>query len=72
MNDAPKLLRIPETFHSVDQVLAAAQKLNLTNAVVLSEREDGGLVLLDSGLTLAQTNWLLDRLKSLMLSGRTR
>ena len=41
---APRLLRIPHTFHSVDEVLGAAKQLELENIVVLSERRDGGLV----------------------------
>ncbi|HXJ61872.1 MAG TPA: hypothetical protein VNU68_34975 [Verrucomicrobiae bacterium] len=64
----PQLLRIPTSFHSVDEVLGAAAKMNLPHCVVLSETEAGGLVLLDSGMTMAQTNWLIDRLKALMLA----
>ena len=37
------------------------------DVLVLSEREDGSLVLLDDGMTLAQANWLLDRAKAVML-----
>lgn len=68
MSDEPVLLRVPRHFHSVDDVLACAAKMNLPNCVVISELEDGRLVLLDSGLTLAQTNWTIDRLKALMLA----
>ena len=67
MSDPPKLLRIPEHFHSVEEMLGAAAQLELTNAVLISECKDGSLILLDSGLTLAQANWLLDRLKQLLL-----
>lgn len=62
----PELLRVPQHFHSVSDVLACATKMNLDNCVVLSEGENGSLVLLDSGLTMAETNWLIDRLKALM------
>ena len=65
----PRLLRIPAHFKSVEDVLGCAAKLDLTNILVLSEREDGSIVFLDDGLTLAQANWLMDRMKTLMLSG---
>lgn len=65
---APASLRVPQHFHSVDDVLACAAKMNLSNCVVLSEGEDGSLVLLDSGLSMAEANWLIDRLKALMLA----
>lgn len=63
----PKLLRIPTTFHSVDDVLETAKKLKLPNVVLLSEMSDGRLVFLDSGLNFAEANWLLDRMKTLLL-----
>lgn len=66
--EPPQLLRIPSSFHSVDDVLGAAAQMNLPNCVVISELGDGALVLLDSGMTMAQTNWVLDRLKALMLA----
>ena len=65
--DKPKLLRIPAHFHSVDEMLGAAAKLNLPNALLISEREDGSLVFLDTDLNLAQANWLLDRMKQILL-----
>lgn len=63
----PRLLRIPEHFHSVDDMLGAAAQLGLTNALLISEREDGSLVFLDTDLNLAQANWLLDRMKRLLV-----
>lgn len=63
----PRLLRIPEHFHSVDDMLGAAAQLELTNALLISEREDGSLVFLDTDLNLAQANWLLDRMKLLLV-----
>ena len=66
MSDPP-LLRVPRSFHSVEEVLACAAKMDLPNCIVLSELESGALVLLDSGLTMAQCNWLIDRLKALLL-----
>lgn len=69
MDCLPKILRVPEQFHAVDDVLGCAAKLELTNILVLSEREDGSIVFLDDGLTLAQTNWLLDRMKFFLLKG---
>jgi hypothetical protein len=62
------LLRVPTHFHSVNEVLAVAAKMDLANILVLSERKDGALVFLDDGLTLAQANWLLDRLKALLVT----
>lgn len=65
--DEPKLLRVPTQFHSVDDVLGAAAKMNLPNVLVLSELEDGKIVFLSTEMTLASTNWLLDRLKMLLV-----
>lgn len=65
------LLRIPQHFHTVADVLGTAEKLNLPNILVLSELENGNLVILDDGLSLAQANWIVDRFKQLMLSGAT-
>lgn len=67
MTDEPKLLRIPRTFHSVADVLATAAQLDLPNVLVLCENENGSLTLLDSGLTCAEANWLLDRAKSAVM-----
>ena len=63
----PKLLRIPIHFRSVDELLGAARQLTLPNALLISEREDGSIVFLDSDLNLAQANWLLDRIKQILL-----
>ncbi len=68
MAEQPKLLRIPTTFRSVEDVLECAKKMDLPNVVVLSERENGSLVMLtDNVCTLASCNWLLDRMKMAML-----
>lgn len=64
---SPPLLRVPETFHSVADVLATAGKMGLPHVLVLSERADGSLVFLGTEMTCAETNWLLDRMKTLML-----
>lgn len=63
----PTLLRVPLIFYSVDAVLETARKLDLSNVMVLSEREDGSLVFLETEMNLAQANWLLDRMKLLLL-----
>lgn len=68
MADEPRLLRVPYHFQTVEQVLATAAKMDLPNVLVLSEREDGSLVFLDNDLTLAQANWLLDRMKALLIT----
>lgn len=68
MDDEPKLLRIPTSFRSVNDVLDTAKKMDLPNVIVLSELENGNLVVLDApDLTLAHTNWLMDRVKSWLL-----
>jgi hypothetical protein len=64
----PSLLRVPTHFHSVAEVLGAAAQMDLPNLLLLSERDDGSLVFLDSGLTMAECNWMLDKLKALMLA----
>jgi hypothetical protein len=63
----PALLRIPEQFQTARDVLGCADKMDLPNVLVLSEREDGTLVFLSTEMTLAQANWLLDRFKALMV-----
>lgn len=65
--DEPPLLRIPTKFRTVTDVLETARKMDLPNILVLSEREDGSLVFLETEMTFASTNWLLDRMKTLML-----
>ncbi len=68
-NDAgmTELLRIPRTFHTVEEVLETAKQLDLPNVLVLSELEDGSLVFLETTMDLAHANWLLDRMKMLLL-----
>ncbi len=63
----PTLLRVPVSFQSVEAVLETARKLDLSNVMVLSEREDGSLVFLETDMSVAQANWLLDRMKALLL-----
>ena len=64
----PELLRVPTHFRSVADVLGAAAQMDLPNVLVLSELADGKLVFLDSGLNMGECNWLLDRLKALMVA----
>lgn len=65
--DKPKLLRMPKRFGSVEEVLNTARQLELSNILVLSEKEDGSLVFLETEMTYASTNWLLDKMKTLLL-----
>lgn len=65
-NDEPQLLRIPKTFHTVADLLAVANKLKLPNAMLISERENGDIVLLETNMTCAEANWLMDRVKYLV------
>ncbi len=67
MADDPKLLRIPQHFHTVEEMLGAARQLELPNALLISEREDGSLVFLDTDLNVSQANWMLDRMKQILL-----
>jgi hypothetical protein len=67
MTESPVLLRVPERFQSVADVLGAAAKMNLPNIVVISELGDGRIVFLETDMTVASANWLLDRLKALLL-----
>lgn len=66
-----QLLRVPTHFRSVEDVLGVAGKLDLPNVLVLAELENGTLVALDSDLTIAQTNWLLDCAKHWLMSAST-
>jgi hypothetical protein len=68
MTDEPKLLRVPQRFASPAEALACAAKMGLPNVLILSELEDGSLVFLEApDLDLAHCNWLLDRMKTLLL-----
>jgi hypothetical protein len=68
MTDEPKLLRIPRSFHSVSDVLETAKKMDLCNILVVSETEDGNLIVMDApALTVSHTNWLIDRVKTWLL-----
>jgi len=66
--DEPKLLRVPQSFHSVGDVLECARKMDLPNVVILSELENGNLVFLETDMSVASANWMLDRMKFLLLS----
>ncbi len=61
------LLRIPQTFRTVDDVLATAKHLDLPNVLVLSELEDGRLVFLETEMSIANANYLLDKMKALLI-----
>jgi hypothetical protein len=63
----PKLLRIPKELHTVEEVLAVAGELDIEQVLVIAETKDGGLVLLENGMTLSQVNWLCDRTKHFIL-----
>lgn len=58
-DDNPQLLRVPTKFRTVNDVLETANKMGLSNVLVLSEKEDGSLVFLETEMTFASTNWLL-------------
>lgn len=61
------LFRIPSAFHTADDLLETAKKLNLPNILLLSQGEDGKITFLDYNVeTVAQTNWLLDSMKHVL------
>lgn len=62
-----ELLRVPETMRSVDDLLATAKHLDLPNAILISELPGGELVFLQTEMSSASANWLIDRLKMLLL-----
>lgn len=68
MSDEPRLLRVPQKFQTAKQVLETAKKLDLPNVMVLSELDDGRLVFLETDMSFASANWLLDRMKQLLLN----
>jgi hypothetical protein len=70
MDDEPALLRVPSHFHNVEDVLACAGKMKLPNILVLSQLDNGSVVFLDSGLSFAETNWILDTFKIMMLTAK--
>lgn len=66
--EEPKLLRIPSSFRSVEEALSCALKLQLSNILILSELENGNLVLLSTkDMTLSQTKWICDKAKSVLM-----
>lgn len=67
MSDEPKLLRVPEESRSMADLLGVAAKLDLDNVLLLSQRENGGIVFLEyPSMTCAEANWLVDRFKTLL------
>lgn len=67
-SDTSKPLPAKAGSPSVDQVLDMVRDQKLDHFVLLSELEDGTLVFFSAGdMELAQTNWLLDRTKRLLV-----
>lgn len=62
------LLKIPENMRSVEQVLGCAEKMDLPNCIVLSELASGDIVFLQSDMTKASANYLLDKLKNILIT----
>ena len=68
MSDNVRLLRVTNSCRTVDEVLGVAARLDLDNVILISETPDGAVVLLTTdNVTLASANWLLDRVKMLLL-----
>jgi hypothetical protein len=64
----PELLKVPDKFQSVEEVLACAEKMDLPNIIVLSALENGNLVMLHHDMERAEMNLLLDRVKMILLN----
>ena len=61
----PKLLRVPDNFRTVEELLGTVSKMGLKECVVIGVHEDESLVFLGTDqLTVADANWLLDRVKN--------
>lgn len=63
----PELLKVPERFQSVSDVLACAGKMDLPNVVVLAVMDNDNPVLLHHGMDRCEMNFLLDRIKLILL-----
>lgn len=63
----PKLARVPEKVHSVDELCGViAQVAGIENVVVLIEDGDGLWSMTLDGTTAERMNWMLDRAKLLL------
>lgn len=70
MNDNdPTMLRVPHRFHSVDELLATAEKMKPENLLVICEDENG-ITLMNNCLDNATVNWLLDQAKRMVVAGK--
>lgn len=59
-----KVVRFPKEFLGVQDAIARASEMNLSEVLILSQLSDGSLVFLSNDdMTLATSNWLLDRAK---------
>lgn len=63
----PQLLRIPNVSRTTADLLGVAARLDLPHAVLLGHRSDGSLVFLTTDLSTAEANWMLDRVKAILL-----
>lgn len=60
---------IPKKLHTVEDVLGQAMQMNLPNIFIISELENGDLIILNTtDFTLAEANWLCDRAKKVLSS----
>lgn len=65
--DEPELLRIPSVSRTTADLLAVAARLDLPHTVLLAQRPDGDLVFLTTDLSTAEANFMLDRIKVILL-----
>ncbi len=63
----PQLLRIPAVSRTVTDLLGTAAQLDLPHAVLIGQRENGAFVMLTTDISTAEANYLLDRLKAILL-----
>ena len=61
------LLRIPTVSRSVPELLGVARRLGMPHAVLIGQRENGNYVMLTTDLSSAEANWMIDKLKAILL-----
>lgn len=63
----PKLLRVPDRVHSIEDLLSIVLKLeNVEDVVVLINDAEGVWSMSVDGTSNERINWMLDRVKALL------
>jgi hypothetical protein len=67
MSAQPKLLKIPDKVHTLDEMLGMIRQVeDLQNIVVILEDSDGVTTMTIDGTTAERMNWMLDRANLLL------